>query len=197
MLLAVGLVSALVVGTIGYLNGRSSLKDAAFDQLTTTREVRAEAIEHEFGDMQLGVRLDSRNLSAVDGASAFIEGFQQLQDASLSPAQQEALTSYYAEDFVPALNERSGLEYAPEAFVPATPAGRYLQANYTIQHKYEDFDAGLAQTDAGDGSAWTRANVKYGEYFTGLIDELGYEDVLVIDTRGNVVYSAYKSTDLG
>lgn len=81
--------------------------------------------------------------------------------------------------------------------MPATTAGKYLQSYYTVGRAYDDYDKGLALKDAGDGSDWTKANATYGDYFTGLVSELGYEDVLVIDRKGNVAYSAYKSVDLG
>lgn len=197
MLLAVSLLASTVVGVIGFVNGRNSLRQAAFDQLTTIREVRSAAIEREFAGLQLGVRLDSRNASAVQGATAFINGFDKLQTETITPRQTAALDAYYRDQFVPALEQRSGLDFAPEAFVPATPAGRYVQAYYTIGRPYDDYDAGLALQDAGDGSDWTKANLAYGDYFTGLVTELGYEDVLVVDREGNVAYAAYKSVDLG
>ena len=56
---------------------------------------------------------------------------------------------------------------------------------------------GWRSTDAGDGSDWSRPTSSTAPYFTGLVDTLGYEDALIIDRDGNVVYSAYKSVDLG
>ena len=197
MLLAVSLTSSVIVGVIGFLNGRDSLRDSAIDQLTTIRELRATAIENEFTAIQRGVMLDSRNASAVEGARAFISAFDELQSADPDPAVSSLLEAYYAESFVPALEERSGLEYEPAAFIPASPAGRYIQSLYTAGRPYDDYDAGLALSDAGDGSAWTQANIAYGPYFTGLVDALDYEDVLILDTEANVVFSAYKSVDLG
>lgn len=197
MLLAVGLLSALVVGAVGYVNGRDSLRAAALEQLVTIRELRAEQIEREFASLQQGVLLDSRNASAVEGATAFIEGFEDLQDAQLTDAQQAELLAFYSDGYVPALEERSHLTYEPAAFIPASAAGRYLQYHYTIDHAFDDYDAGLATQDAGDGSAWSEAGAEYGPYFTGLVDQVGYEDLLVLDRDGNVVYSAYKSVDLG
>jgi hypothetical protein len=197
MLLAVSLLSSIVVSVIGYVNGRDSLRDAAFQQLTTIRELRTNTIEREFAGLQQGVVLDSRNASAVEGATAFINGFGKLQSSTITPAQTAKLTQYYETDFVPKLEERSGLDYATDAFIPASPAGQYIQSYYTAGRPYEDFDAGLALTDAGDGSDWSKANAEYGPYFTGLVDTLGYEDTLIIDREGNVAYSAYKSVDLG
>jgi class 3 adenylate cyclase len=197
MLLAVSLLSSIVVSVIGYVNGRDSLRDAAFQQLTTIRELRTGAIEREFASLQQGVVLDSRNSSAVEGARAFINGFDKLQSSTISPAQTAKLATFYETDFVPKLEQRSGLDYATDAFIPASPAGRYIQSYYTAGRPYEDFDAGLALADAGDGSDWSKANAEYGPYFTGLVDTLGYEDTLIIDRNGNVAYSAYKSVDLG
>ena len=141
--------------------------------------------------------LDSRNESAVRGATAFIDGFGELQSSTITPAQTAKLRSYYDTDFVPKIEQRAGLDYSTDAFIPASPAGRYLQSYYTAGRSYEDFDAGLALTDAGDGSAWSKANATYGGYFTGFVNTLGYEDALIIDRDGNVAYSAYKSVDLG
>jgi class 3 adenylate cyclase len=197
MLLATSLLSSVVVGAIGFIDGRDSLREAAFARLTTIRELRADGIQRELASFQQGVRLDSRDLSAVQGATAFIKGFADLQSATVTPKQTAALNTFYRDQFVPALEERSGMDFAPETFVPSTTAGRYLQSHYTVTRPYDDFDTGLTLTNAGDGSSWTKANIAYGSYFTGLVDQLNYEDVLVIDRQGNVAYSAYKSVDLG
>lgn len=197
MLLGVSLASSVIVGTIGFLSGRQSLSDAAFEQLTTIRELRANDVEREFASFQLGVKLDSRNGSAVGAASALIDGFAQLRDATLTEGQGDELSSYYEESFVPALEASSGQDYAAEAFVPATAAGRYLQYHYTAGREYDDYETGLRLRNAGDGSAWSAASDQYGPFFEGLIDDLGYEDVLLLNRDADVVYSAYKSVDLG
>ena len=197
MLLAVSLISSIVVGVIGYVNGRESLREAAVNQLTTIRELRVGEIETAMSNLQRGVLLDSRNASAVDATIALSAGFDELQNSQLPAAQEQQLEAYYADQFVPALTERSGLDFEPETFIPATPAGKYLQSLYTANHAYDDYDFGLSQPAAADGSAWSAANAQYGEYFTGLVNTLGYEDVLVMDTDANVIYSAYKSVDLG
>ncbi|WP_420112909.1 adenylate/guanylate cyclase domain-containing protein [Pseudactinotalea sp.] len=197
MLLGVSLVAAGVVGVIGYVNGRESLREAALDQLVTIRELRTEQIEREFASLQRGVLLDSRNASAVEGAMALIEGFSALDGVVLTSEEEATLEAYYADEYVPALEQRTGLDFATESLIPRSTAGRYLQLHYTADRAYDDFDAGLAMNDAGDGSAWSEAAAEYGAYFSGLVETLGYEDALVIDADGNVVFTAYKSVDLG
>ncbi|WP_083587221.1 adenylate/guanylate cyclase domain-containing protein [Agrococcus sp. Marseille-P2731] len=197
MLLGVSLLASIVVGVIGYRSGQESLRSAAFEQLTTVRELRAEAIEREFSSLQTNVELQSRNASSVEGAAAFIAGFEALEGTELDAAQDATLTRFFEEEYVPALESRSGSEFEPASFIPATDPGRYLQYHYTAQRAIDDFDAGLALSDAGDGSQWSAANARYGPYFQSLVEELGYEDVLILNTDAEIVYSAYKSVDLG
>ena len=88
-----------------------------------------------------------------------------------------------------------GTTSLPDVFIPTSPAQRYLQAWYTAP--YDDFDDALAVTDAGDGSTWSEAHAQFHRFFQELVNRYGYEDVLLIDDEGNVVYSAYKGVDLG
>lgn len=197
MLLSVALVSSVIVAAIGFVNGRDSLQAAAVDQLTTIRELRTDAIEREFQQIQTGVELDSRNASAVEGAKAFIDGFAALQDVDISDEQAASVASFYEDQFIPVLEERTHLDYDAATFTPASAAGTYLQSFYTANRAVDDYDNGLVLSDAGDGSAWSAANATWGPYFQSLVETLNYEDVLLLDHDGNVVYTAYKSVDLG
>lgn len=51
--------------------------------------------------------------------------------------------------------------------------------------------------DAGDRSRRSTANAKYQNFFREIVSGFGFEDVLLLDARGNVVYSVYKNVDLG
>jgi len=93
------------------------------------------------------------------------------------------------------LNDNQGTTSDADALLPTSPAQRYLQAWYTAPP--EDFDAAIAVDDAGDGSAWSAAHARYHDYFRELVNRFAYEDALLIDPDGDVVYSAYKGVDLG
>lgn len=195
MLLAVSVVSATIVGIIGYVSGRESLRASALDQLTTIREMRVHELETSMAGIQRGVQLDSRNLSAQTASKALNAGWDELQSRELTPDQEAELEAYYADTFVPQLQERSGDEYSDTAFIPQSNAGRWLQYHYTAQH--DDFDEALADDDAGDGSTFSAAAMQYGDYLSRLVGQVGYEDLLLLNLDGDVVYSAYKAVDLG
>jgi class 3 adenylate cyclase len=195
MLLGVSLVAAIIVGVIGYSNGRRSLQEAAVDRLTTIRELRSAQIKDFLDGARRGVLLDSRNLSARQASTAFNRGWDELQSAPLAPAVVDGVQAYYRDTFIPAYEKRSQREQSGTAFIPRSRAGQYLQFHYTA--KFDDFDQALASDDAGDGSAWSSAHATYHDYFRRLVSEVGYEDLLVLNLDGDVVYSAYKGIDLG
>ena len=62
---------------------------------------------------------------------------------------------------------------------------------------YDTWEEAILTDDAGDGSAWSAAHAKYHDYFRAMTQLQEFEDVLMIDTQGNVVYTAFKGVDLG
>ncbi|MDF2562383.1 MAG: cya [Microbacterium sp.] len=199
MLLAVSLVSSIVVGAIGFINGRQSLHDAAVDQLITIRSMRAAEITEAIDDVKRDAALNSRNLSAQTMSLAINAGFVDLQQQEIGEEDQARLLDYYANTFVPELESRAGEDYGAGAFLPESNAGRYLQLQYTTQNEDfdADYDALLENNDAGDGTTYSAAAARYGDYFARLIDQSGYEDALLLNLEGDVVFSAYKGIDLG
>ncbi len=195
MLLSVSLLSAAVIGFVGISSGRKALEQSAIDQLTSVRELKAAAIEKELSEIQSAVRMDSRTADAVEASADLNSAFDKLRTQDLDNKLATSLNSYYEERFIPELEARSGVSYEPESLFPNTEAGKYLQAHYTAPPA--SFDEALEVADAGDGSEWSKAHVKHHGYFTRLLEEHSYEDVLLLNTTGEVVYSAYKGTDLG
>ncbi|MFK4762917.1 adenylate/guanylate cyclase domain-containing protein [Microbacterium sp. ZW T5_45] len=199
MLLAVSLVSSIIVGAIGFLNGRQSLHDAAVDQLITIRSMRAADITDAIDSVKRDASLHSRNLSAQNLSTAVNQGFEDLQQREVTPEERASLEEYYAGTFIPRLESRTGDQYGDSAFIPESNAGQYLQSQFTTQNADfdADYDALLADNDLGDGSIYATAAERYGDYFTRLINEAGYEDALLLNLEGDVTFSAYKGPELG
>jgi class 3 adenylate cyclase len=195
MLLAVSIGSTLAVGVVGYISGTTSLRNAAYDQLTNVRESRSLAAETLVTQISNALALESKGATAVDAAKSFTSGFDQLQNAQVTSAQTSKVDDYYNKVFVPTLEQKTGTNSDAALFLPHDPAQTYLQANYTAP--FDDFDKAAAQDNAGDGSAWSAANADFNPYFRDMATRYGYEDVMILDTKGNVVYSVYKGVDLG
>jgi class 3 adenylate cyclase len=195
MLLAVSVIANVVVGTLGYLNGGDALRSAAIDRVVEVRDSRAREITRLFETIENSLLVHSRGASVIGASAEFNAAFADLADAELTPEQDAALESYFTDVFRTDLEAVVGRPVDVAPFVPTGAAQRYLALNYTAPH--DDFDAALAVDDAGDGSAWSAAHASYHDYFRRMTQLLDYQDTLLIDTAGNVVYSAYKGVDLG
>ncbi|MEO7349922.1 MAG: adenylate/guanylate cyclase domain-containing protein [Terrimesophilobacter sp.] len=195
MLLVVSLLSSIVVGLIGYVNGSDSLRAAAFDRLVGVRDSRAQQVTELFGRIKSSVVVQSRNGETVDAIGDFARAFAELQDVVLTPDEVEEIEAYYRGPFATQREEATGAALDTASFIPDTVAQRFLQLHYTIPR--ETAGAETSTTEPGDGMTWAIANAKYDQQFRRMAGVLDFEDILLIDTRGNVIYSANKGVDLG
>ena len=194
MLLVTSVLSAAVVGAIGYQSGRSSLRESVFDRLTEIRQSQSRQLREGVADLKDSLVIYTRGATSIQAIAAFTAGFDQLNAATISPAQQQSLVEYYTKQFAPE-KAAIGEDVDVDAVLPNTNASRYLQANYTTP--FSDWDQSIKFDDAGDGSAWSAANARYNDFFREIVTRFEFEDALLLDTRGNVVYTAYKGVDLG
>ena len=195
MMVLCTIIAAVVVGLIAFQAGRSSLRTQVFNRLTEVRESQSRALDSEFKDLKNSLVLYSHGAIAVPALQAFIAGFDQLADATINPAQQQSIADYYNKTFMTDIEQYSDVKPDLNAVLPATTAQKYLQANYTAQRKSDD--VAIMLDDAHDGSAWSAANAHYQDFFRQIVQRFEFQDVLLLDTRGNVVYTAYKDVDLG
>lgn len=195
MLLVVSLLSSIVVGLIGYVNGSDSLRDAAFDRLVGVRDSRAREITSLFESVKNAVLLESRSADAIEATTEFAAAFAELADEEISEEDQNAIKSYFSGPFADRMAEEVGHSVDTSSFMPSSAAESYLQLHYTIP--FEDFTKSIETVDAGDGSTWSEVHSRFHEQFRRVTELLNLEDLLLIDTQGNVIYSAYKGVDLG
>ena len=195
MLLSVSVLSSIVVGIIGYVNGTEALRAIAYEKLVEIRENRSREVANLFMTIENVVRLGSLNETSKQAARAFAEGFAELQEQELDAAASDDLDAYYREIYAPALSEATGEDVDGIAFTPRGAAESYLQYHYVIP--FEDWTQAILSDGAGDGSAWTSAHRTFHPYYRAMTQLHDFEDVLMIDVEGNVVYTAFKGVDLG
>jgi class 3 adenylate cyclase len=194
MLLLSSILSAAVVGIFGYRSGTQALRDSSFARLTDLRDQRTTALRDYMNAERAAAILNSQGIS-VDALKAFDRGFAELADVTVTEEQRSRVAAYYADVFLPGLQANTSGELSSESFLPSLSARTYLQAEYTATS--EDFDEKLAVDDAGDGSRWSHAHAKYHPFYREVVERTGTEDVMLINSEGDVVYTAYKGVDLG
>lgn len=195
MLLVTSILSAAVVGAIGFQSGRTSLRASVFDRLTEIRGSQARQLEAKFNDLENSLTIYTRGATTTEAIQAFTSAFDELGDATINPQQWQAVVDYYTDQFGVAKREQTGTSLDIDALLPTSNAAKYLQAYYTAP--FDDSDKAINFDDARDGSPWSAANARYNDFFREIVQRFQFEDALLLDTRGNVVYSAYKGVDLG
>jgi class 3 adenylate cyclase len=195
MLVVCSIISVAVIVVIGALSGRSALQTAATDRLVELRESQKRTVEALFADLTNSLIVYSHGDTEVAAMTAFTAGFDQLADATTNPAQQQAIVDHYDNELIKPIERATGDKLDVEAVLPTSNAQKYLQAYYTAPFKSAS-DAMKLQ-DAGDGSAWSAANAHFNKHFREIVTHFEYRDALLLDLRGNVVYSVDKGPDLG
>src|SRR4051794_30055474 len=168
MLLSVSVLSSIVVGVIGYVNGTQALRAIATEKLVEIRENRAREVTQLFDTIENSVQLSAMNETSKQAAVAFTQGFDELRDMPMDAATSAAVGTYYDDTFATQLSKATGQDVDGAAFAPKDAAARYLQAHYVVP--YDSWEDAILVDDAGDGSAWSAAHAKYHDYFRAMTE---------------------------
>lgn len=196
MLLTVSVLSVLIAGSIGYISGTNSLRDAEYQRLVQLRETRAREITSFYDGIDDAATVLTHSSATISAMKDFAGAFAELQKTPLPPGAGAAVDDYYANVFGPKLEKGTGGKADPGLFRPTSNAQTYVQSLYTVPAK-GDFSASAKIQSAGDPSAWSKFNARYQPFFSDFAERFGFDDALLLDTDGNIVYSVYKQVDLG
>ena len=193
MLLVSTLASLAVICVVEYFSGRRALLPAAAERMVQLREGQKRAIEMLFADLTDSLIVYSSGSTAIEAVQAFTDGFDQLANAPIDPGQQQSLVNFYKDKLIKPIQQATGDKLSMDAVLPNNNAQQYLQLHYTVP----SYGASASPDDAGDGSAWSAANARFNNYFREIATLFEYRDAMLLDTRGNLVYSANKGPVLG
>jgi class 3 adenylate cyclase len=191
-----GILGVAVIALIGAVSGRNALRQVESERLIELRESQKRQVEALFGEVTNSMIVWSDSFSINEATAALTAGFEQLGNATITPAQQQELVSYYENDMIKPIKRANGNELDLNAILPSSNAQKYLQANYTARSGSAEPGSMPAQ-DAGDGSPWSAANARYDFYLRSIVSRFDYRDALLLDMQGNIVYSVRKGPDLG
>jgi class 3 adenylate cyclase len=192
-LLLSSILSVAVIGLIGGLTGRTALREVESERLIELRESQKREVEALFREVTNSLIVYSGGFSVVEATTSLAAGFAQLANATITPAQQHALVTYYENEMIKPIKRTTGDAIDLNAVLPSSNAQKYLQAYYTCAPRTDS----MPVEDADDHSAWSAANARFDFYLRGIVTRFDYRDALLLDMQGNVVYSVKKGPDLG
>ena len=189
-----GILGVGVIGLIGAVSGRNALRQVESERLIELRETQKRAVEALFREVTNSLMIYSDSFTVNEATPALTAGFDQLANAAINPAQQQALVNYYDNQMIEPIKRLTGHTIDLNAVLPSSPAQKYLQAHYTAPPRT---NGSMPVVDAGDGSAWSAANARYDFWLRDIVTLFDYPDALLLDMQGNVIYSVKKGPDLG
>ena len=212
-LLLICLSTSLTVGWISYINSKAILEAQTFDRLTAMQTAKTAEIERYFEQIENQIHTVAVNPNTVAALKDFNSAFERLNSAplkSLARETEEALQTFYRDEFLPKLEtEISSTETnradkpvelgsSPASFLPRQTAGMHLQEHYIVRNPSIPGEKHLLTRSSTDFSDYADAHETYHPVFRSLLEKFNYYDIFLVDSStGNIVYSVFKETDFG
>ena len=202
-IVVVAIASLVVITVIGLNEGEALTEGLIEARFTATRSAKAAEIEDYLRSSANQTAAMAQSPMTVDAARRFTTAYEELTEIDPDDlgSEQEEVLGFYRDEFVPALETVRGQDVRIREFLPTGSAAVYLQGNYLAAAADAEV-VPRAIDDADDGSAWSAVHRELHPAFRDIIDQLGYEDLYIIDPEtGAIVYSTLKApefaTDLG
>ena len=195
MLVTVSLLSALVVGLLGWRSSRLALSQTIFTNMTAVRRSKAAQMEAYFRNTRYAVEVLSENDMVVEAMVRFDRAFRQLENSAIPEEWNAALEAYYTSQFFPKLFANLPGQADYNLYRPQNQAGVYLQYQYMVANRFESGQKFLLDS-AVDGSNYSKVHAEYHPRLRTLTQKLGFYDLFLINVAtGDIVYTVAKETD--
>jgi class 3 adenylate cyclase len=196
MLISVTLIASIVVGVLGWQNGRRALDTSITNQLNSIRSLQSHQIEQFFTQSFAHTRSLARDRMIINAMNQFQQGYTNGLYKSLTEAQEAAVSAFYDEVFVPEIALNSTSTPLSVLYQPSRAAARYFQYHYIVNNPYPlNEKDGLVESKE-DSTIYNRFHRFYHPIFRSLQEEFGYYDIFLIDIKSlSVVYSVFKEVD--
>jgi methyl-accepting chemotaxis protein len=175
----------IILGVIAYATAANSLTEEATNRLRAVETIKVLSVENYFAE----IRKDLGNL--VD-ATRNTQNESYNKNLAITELKQRSLFNLMRTWEADAVDVASDPDIvsATSAFARtfSTQGGTRIRGLYLGKPSLED---------ASDGSEYTKVHTIQHTFFAGYIKIHGYLDAYILDTSGNVVYSANKDDSFG
>jgi len=170
LFLTVGIIPLLIIGFVTYTTSSNSLQELAYNQMTSVRGIKKAQIERYFEERKGDLNVLQEIAKTLrEGAIAKLTAVEQIK--------RRQIETYF--------DERQG-------------DVKVMASNPTILVALEAFTAAFGQEGRKVGGVkWQEAERRYGPWLSQVKEDYGYYDLFLVSSRGDIVYSVSKESDLG
>lgn len=190
----VSTITLSVMGYFGYTEGRELLKNKAFETLKNITNNKRKMMETYFQTLKSQITTLAENPSTLEALYKFQEGFASHEGLPTNNATQ-ALERYYEQQVLDLLRYNSLQKEWPENYIPAKPQAKALQYKYISNNPKPAAYKHLLEGSNDFPQNYDEIHKKYHKSFLTVRTEFELSDILLIDRKGNVLYSVGKNID--
>jgi hypothetical protein len=200
--LALFVVSVIAQGFIGitsYIDGRRLLQDKSFQLLESVTKSKKQAVEEYYQNIENQLLTLSENSSTIDALQEFQQNYEDLNELKVSPEElRSKLKAFYDQEFIEKLKSNSLSNYTTQQFLDKNPNPRkdILQYHY-IATNPNPTESKYRWNRVQADNIYHETHLKYHPGFAKYSQTFGFEDIMLTDLKGNIIYTVNKSVDLG
>lgn len=186
--LLIGLVPLLTVLVYVFRSTTSSLKNRAFEHLTSVREIKKRKVEEHFGKLENEVRFFAGNPLITEAYQALNSAFQSLKEEQVPVEFYQELADYYRYDFASKLSTSAKNQVDIHSVIPTDYKTVFYQNHYLSDWK----------NDTVIGHPYHAVHALYNPRLGNMLGKFAYYDIFIVDNAsGYVVYNVSKEIDYG
>lgn len=194
LLMGVSLGSVLILGILSWLRFRAAFQHQVFDHLTSVRASKGRQVESYIKELRKHLEVLSEDHTVVSAMVNFNTAYRSLQNEVVPDEWIDAIDTYYARNFLPALADNVESPQIVANYRPLGQASQYLQYHYLIKNTL--LNTTSSEAVRIDNSTYAQHHSTYHPILQNLIDTFGYDDLYLIDfNSGEIVYSVNKRSD--
>ncbi len=196
MFFSVTVPSILIIGTLGYITGKSSLSLTIFNQLTSIRSTKAYQIKTYFHNMRAQVDTLSESKMLISATKDFNLAFSNLKNNSIGNEVILKNENFYKNIIKPEYDKKNSDDFNVDQIIPKSKETNLLQYEYISNNP---FPIGEKEklTTATTLSQYNKVHSEYHGIFKSYIENFGFYDMFIINKEGDIIYTVYKEIDYG
>ena len=196
-MLMISILPLAITSFILLSKASDSLKQQAFNQLESVREIKKGQVEDYFSVIEKQIITLAETPFTINAMSDFKAQFNTLAD-SVSHQQQQyknKLTDYYQQEFALKFEQQNNTRPEVNQLIPNN--AQQITAQYLyIANNSNPLGEKHQLLTSDDESAYSQSHAKYHPLFKNFLERFGYYDIFLVDPKtGNIVYSVFKEID--
>jgi methyl-accepting chemotaxis protein len=200
--LVVGILPLSITGYLSLEKSSESIRDLAFDQLESIREIKRNQVLQYFSTLEKQAITVTEDKMVIDAMADFKRAFHSFIDENGIEKQnigqlRDQLASYYEEEFGKEfINRNNGNRPDVRSIVNRLDEESVALQYHYIKANSHPLGSKHLLDKASDNSSYSRLHEKFHPIMRSYVEKFGYYDFFLVDAdTGDIVYTDFKELD--